>query len=109
MLRKPLSTNPRVPASINKPEGFPFWRDILKADDYVLGIVKDGYKFPFKSLPPSSFTRNNQSALKRGAFMRSEVSRLEQLGVIERVQTCPFIVLPLSAVFSGKWRLVVSF
>ena len=109
MIRKPLSTNVRVPASINNPAVFNFWKNILNASDYVLNIVKDGYKFPFKSLPPASFEKNNQSALKRGAFMRSEVNRLEELGVIERVHERPFIVLPLSAVFSGKWRLVVSF
>ena len=40
--------------------------------------------------------------------MKAELIRLEQLGCIERVPERPFIVLPLSVVFSKKLRLVVD-
>ena len=40
--------------------------------------------------------------------MKAEVLRLEALGCIKRVQYQPYIVLPLSVVFSKKLRLVVD-
>ena len=40
--------------------------------------------------------------------MRAELTRLEALGCIRRVEHQPFIVLPLSVVFSKKLRLVVD-
>ena len=40
--------------------------------------------------------------------MKAELLRLEQLGCISRVKERPYIVLPLSVVFSRKLRLVVD-
>ena len=40
--------------------------------------------------------------------MLEELTRLEQLGCIQRVDYQPRVVLPLSAVYSKKWRLVVD-
>ena len=108
MLKKPLSTDPRVPASINDPNKFWFWKEVLKADDYVLESVKEGYVFPFLEIPPPSFKKKNQSVLQPAAFMNVELIRLEALGVIERVYERPYIVLPISVVHSGKWRLVIN-
>ena len=30
-----------------------FWENTLEASDFVLGIIKDGYKLPFIRLPPT--------------------------------------------------------
>ena len=40
--------------------------------------------------------------------MKAEVLRLEALGCIRRVTHQPYVVLPLSVVFSRKLRLVVD-
>ena len=48
------------------------------------------------------------SDLKEREFMRVELLRLEALGCITRVVEQPFVVLPLSVVFSRKLRLVVD-
>ena len=40
--------------------------------------------------------------------MRAEVARLEALGCVKRVAYQPYLVLPLSVVFSRKLRLVVD-
>ena len=41
-------------------------------------------------------------------FVTAELGRLERLGCIRRVETQPAVVLPLSLVFSSKWRLVLD-
>ena len=40
--------------------------------------------------------------------MKAELLRLEALGCVARVEQRPYIVLPLSVVFSKKLRLVVD-
>ena len=105
---KQLATDRRVPGRIGKPEYFPFWRDTLKASDFILKTISEGYTFPFKSIPPSDFCKNNQSMLKNRDFALQELLRLESLGCIERVNEKPYLCLPLSVVFSKKYRLVVD-
>ena len=63
-LGKQLSTNKLVPGRIGDPQFYPFWRDILKAPEFVLSTIRDGYIIPFLSEPPSSFLVNNSSCLK---------------------------------------------
>ena len=50
-----LSTDVRVPGRIGDSKYFLFWKDELKASDFVLDTISSGCKFPFQSLPPSSF------------------------------------------------------
>ena len=105
---KQLSTDVRVPGRIGRPEYFEFWRDELKASDFVLNVIKEGYKFPFTSMPPASFCKNNKSFFDHRDFAYHELLRLESLGCIRRVKEQPFVTLPLSVVFSKKLRLVVD-
>ena len=44
------TTDIRVSGRIGNPEFFPFWRDELKASDFVLSTISEGYKFPFSSI-----------------------------------------------------------
>ena len=103
-----LSTNVEVPANIHKPQYRDFWCNILKPSNYVLDIIKFGYKLPFASEPPQSFSENNRSAREDTDFVRAEIFCLESLGCIERVSCKPFIILPLSSIYSKKKRLVVD-
>ena len=105
---KKLSTDSRVPGRINKPEFYDFWKNDLKANDFILDTIKYGYKIPFKNIPPASFCANNRSMIKERDFAFQELLRLESLGCISRVEEKPYIVLPLSVVYSKKLRLVVD-
>ena len=105
---KQLSTDTRVPGRLGKEEFFPFWRDILKAPQFILDTISQGYKFPLEKEPPGAYSRNNSSFLKNRDFGLTELLRLEELGCISRVKEQPYIVLPLSVVFSKKLRLVVD-
>ena len=100
-----LATDARVPGRIKGQHSF---YESIGADPYICNVVRNGYKLEFDSLPPPSFTENNKSALQKPDFMYKELLRLEELGCIERVDQKPTVVLPLSVVFSKKWRLVVD-
>ena len=105
---KKLTTDVRVPGRIGRPEFYDFWKNDLKASDFVLDTIKNGYKIPFKSIPPTNFCENNKSFLRQRDFGYQELLRLESLGCIRRVKEQPYLCLPLSVVFSNKWRLVVD-
>ena len=103
-----LTTDIRVPGRIGNPEFFPFWRDELKASEFVLSTISEGYKFPFSSIPPLSFCANNKSMLTQSDFAFEELLRLEKLGCISCTNEQSYLVLPLSVVFSKKLRLLVD-
>ena len=103
-----LITDVRVPGNIHREEYRDFWINELRPSSFVMDVIKSGYKLPFKEFPPPSFEGNNLSARQDAEFVRSEVKRLESLGCIERVYEQPYIVLPLSSVFSKKKRLVID-
>ena len=103
-----LSTNVSVPGNIGKPQFKDFWLNKLKPSELVKEVVTEGYKLPFKSIPPPSFEGNNRSARNDLTFVRAEIDRLEKLGCISRVEVQPYLVLPLSSVYSKKKRIVVD-
>ena len=55
-----LTTDTRVPGRINETRFYDFWKNYLKASDFVLSTLKEGYKFPFKEQPPASIACNNR-------------------------------------------------
>ena len=103
-----LVTDIRVPGRIGNEKFFSFWKNELKASDFVLDTISKGYKFPFHEIPPGGVHPNNKSMLKEKDFAFAELMRLEKLGCITRVQDAPYLCLPLSVVFSKKLRLVVD-
>ena len=100
-----LATDTRVPGRILGHQEV--YKDI-GADPYIVRMISEGYRLEFYKTPPSSFTKNNRSAREKPDFVFEELLRLEKLGCIARVEEKPTIVLPLSCVYSTKWRLVVD-
>ena len=99
-----------VPGRISEPRFFSFWRDVLRADEEILSIVRDGYRVPFVGGqdPPPSLEPNNKSALDRPEFLLNQLVKWENSGCTSRVAEKPRIVLPISVVYSNKWRGVVD-
>ena len=105
-----LTTDVRVPGRINKLQFRDYWLNVLKPSDLLKDTIINGYKLPFvdNKLPPPSFERNNLSARLDEEFIRAEILRLESLGCVRRVNQRPYIVLPISSVFSKKKRAVID-
>ena len=101
----PLNTQAAVPGRLLGRQAI---YESMGAEKYVVEVVEEGYKLQFDKMPPSSYTPNNQSAKQQPQFVREELNRLEQLGCIRRVAKRPYLVLPLSLVYSNKWRLVLD-
>ena len=80
----------------------------IGAENYVINVVKEGYRLLFDQPPPPSYTRNNKSALQYPEFVREEIRKLENMKCVERTEVRPTIVLPLSLVYSNKWRLCLN-
>ena len=110
LLSKPLSTNTDVPGNIHKECFFDFWVKVLKVDSSFQTFLKEGYAIPFEGgvPPPRSLRKNNRSFLENKEFAITEIHRLEKLKCIYRTDEQPEVVLPLSVVYSKKWRLVVD-
>ena len=107
---KRLTTDVRVPGRLNRDPAFAdFYKDVLKADPETVHLIKEGYYFPFREIPPQrSQTPNNKSAREKKDFAWEELNRLERLGCVQKVDGPLYLELPLSVVFSNKWRLVVD-
>ena len=63
----------------------------------------------FDEEPPAAFAENNKSCLRNLSLAIQEIKRLEKLKCVKQVarEECK-IIMPLSAVFSNKLRLVVD-
>ena len=78
-----------------------FWRDTICASDFVLDIIKNGYKIPFKETPVPYSIENRSSAKSRDSFVREAISELLVRGCIRQVATYILnIVIHLMLLFS---------
>ena len=85
-----------------------FWRDELKASNFVLNVLKFGYYLPFTSLPPPSIEKNNQSSLRHPDFVSQSIAKLLKFKCIKEVETPPYCVNPLTVSEGKKLRLVLD-
>lgn len=85
------------------------WKEITD-DQYILEVIKQGYKLPFKESPPEVYIKNNSSARDNMPFVQEEVKNLVQKGIVSEVTEIPKVVNPLTVAFNknGKPRLVLD-
>lgn len=88
-----------------------FWREVLGAPEYIIGIIESGYVIPLISNPPPLYQPNQQSAVVNEEFVQQSVSELLAKQCIRQVESVPYICSPLSVMVSssGKKRLVINF
>ena len=96
---------PFVPGGIHNQEVLAFWEHELKANAWVLDVIKHGYSVPFTSPPQPSLTKNNASARRNMDFVRQEVHQLHAAGIVEFVDSPPFIVSPLTVASNSANKL----
>ena len=65
-----LKTDSWVPGRLKCDRHADSYRDILKADEETVGIVRHGYKIPFNFLPPEmGVVPNNKSCVGKEEFV----------------------------------------
>jgi hypothetical protein len=84
------------PGAIHESSYRSFWKDELKAGNWVMEVLANGYVIPFEYSPPPYEEENNRSAKRQMGFVRQAVAELEAEGVIEFVKTKPTCVSPLT-------------
>ena len=85
-----------------------FWFSI-GANVYILDVISNGYKIPFKDIPSSANLKNNRSALDNDEFVKTAINDLLLSGAISETKDAPFVVNPLTvAQNSTKKRLVLD-
>ena len=86
-----------------------FWRSI-GASQFILDVIEQGYRIPFHSSPPVSFSRNNKSALAHPDFVEEAISELLVSHRIFESDGLPHNVNPLSVSVqaSGKKHLILD-
>ena len=57
-----------------------FYRDVLKAEDWIVQTVKEGHTFQFaEEVSTATVLKNNRSACKNQELVWAELLRLEQI------------------------------
>lgn len=87
----------------------PAWRR-LGAHDFILDIVSNGYRIPFKSTPPPFSRANHVAARKDSDFVMNSIAELLRNGWAEIVPTPPTCINPLHVAHqpNGKKRLILD-
>ncbi len=86
-----------------------FWEKI-NTSDYILDVIKHGYKIPLLKEPDSIFLNNNRSAIDNSDFVCLAISDLVKGGLVREVKDIPHVVNPLTVSINakGKHRLILD-
>jgi len=100
------------PGNIHREKFFTYWREELEASPWVLNLLEQGYKIPFKAIPKEYEEQNNATARAEPDVVEKIVLEMIEIGIIEEVNQKPHCVSPLGLVKkkledgSMKYRLV---
>ena len=88
---------PRVAGNIHDQRYRDFWLS-LQPDPFVLGVLQDGYRLPFRDgVTPGAYRENNnKTALENLPFLRSHVKSLVSDTTVEEVPFQPLCCSPLT-------------
>ena len=86
-----------------------FWRSI-GASQFILDVIEHGYRIPFPSTAPVSFSTNNKPALAHSDLVNEAISELLVTNRIFESAVLPHNFNPLfvSIQSSGKKRLILD-
>ena len=103
-----LDQSPTVQGSLQR--HVTFWEKEIKPSEFVLDIVKFGYRLPFISFPQPLLAENHHSALVHAEFVKDSMQELVQANCAQESLSCPTVCSPLQVVSNakGKLRLVID-
>ena len=86
-----------------------FWES-TGASQFILGVIKEGYKIPFYYTPTPVYLQNNKSALQNSDFVLSAITELLNVGSVVECIVPPVVMNPLSVSIqpNGKKRLILD-
>ena len=79
------------------------WQSLC-APDFILSVIRNGYKIPFISTPPPRRFTNNASALKEADFVREVILELLRGNLVEDIVN----PLTVSVQANGEKRLILD-
>ena len=82
--------------SIHSERSVQFYREILKADSWVLETLENHYKIPFFKTPTPYYEKNNQSAIQNKKFLWKKICEWEEKGFCLKVSHKPFCCNPMT-------------
>ena len=90
-------------------EATDFWKNELQASPFVLSIIENGYRIPFKNKPTSFFYKNNLSSFKNYSFTTKAIIDLIDNDCVSEIPEPAYCCNPLTvAEKNGKLRLVLD-
>ena len=85
-----------------------FWKNI-NTSEFIIDIIKSGYKIPFVNEPENIILKNNKSALDQTEFVEKAIKELSNANLIREESSRPHVVNPLTvSISSGKDRLILD-
>ena len=68
----------------------------MKANQWVMEVLENGYVIPFEKSPPQYQEDNNKSAKINNKFVQKTVNEMKDAGIIRFVKEKPYCVSPLT-------------
>ena len=85
-----------------------YWKEI-GASGFILDVIENGYKLPFRTIPDKAEFKNNKSARENAQFVSDSIRELLESKRIDEVPFKPHVVNPLSVSSNkGKHRLILD-
>ena len=86
-----------------------FWSNSIRASDFIINTIVEGYRIPFFELPDNFVIPNRSSAFKFKDFVNEVISELLERCCVKEVLNPPKFINPLHVVqqSSGKCRLIL--
>ena len=87
-----------------------FWSNSIRASDFIINTLGEGYRIPFFDLPENFAIPNRASAFKLKDFVNEAISELIERGCVQEVLNPPKFINPLHVVqqSGGKCRLILD-
>jgi hypothetical protein len=82
--------------SIHSEASIAYYRDELDADQWVLDVLQNKYRIPFKETPPPYCEPNNQSAVRHKTVLWKKMKEWEKAGFCMKVEGRPYSCNPMS-------------
>ena len=75
-----------------------FWSNSIRASDFIINTMVEGYRIPFFDLPKNFVIPNRSSAFKFKDFVNEAISELIERGCVKEVLFPPKFINPLHVV-----------